>query len=659
MGVSTGEAGEEVIANMAPFSYAQAAKGQVVNKSQSGSTSSPSSAKDVEELSSMLNNMSTKINWADEVADVDTTEHVRTNGEQVDSQTESASRETNGKTIEDQVSSPDLRASSTSTQLKEDDASSVPTSASESAWDNKSQNSNPVESKTSAGEHKGRGEKGKKEHKEKAPVPKPILLKEAPIPIVNIWAQRAQDIKTKQISQPSSPSVARAGRERSSSTSPIKDAGPERKREELAKSTAARGQGRTSGERPVNASDSQERSKPPRTSSSGVAPSLPLVQDQNSWPTPENAQDEERRKPLERERPAQSGAKPHSKSEWINMPYTPTVKFETPLPSATKRGGRASGRGGREGGGRGGSSSTGPYSKSLNASETPVDGSAQSRTDTNAAKQQSQLSAKGKNSSENVPHAGNEQDQAIDLGSTASPSAGPAEETLISGPNVSHDLDRATLQAASTPSAEGSLFIPPYKHKSNPTKAPNGTTPAESGEDRSQLENGFSSSRPQWSERKDRAGRSYDNFRESPSSGLTRERTEGRPERGRGGRGGKGGNNQFNAHQQASQQSSGVPPIGLPSPPASKNATPFNTQYHGQPNHYMGPSSRGGYRSGPRAASIPSDVAYARYQSGYQGATMPPYMGTGMYESVGMYPMGSMQPYGEQYLVAETVSTQL
>jgi len=664
MGVSTGEVGEEVVANMAPFSYAQAAKGQVTNKGQSGSTSSPSSAKDVEDLSCMLSNISGKTDWADEGADVDATEHVRTNGEQSESQTRSASQEIHVKGIEDRASSPDFRASSTSTQLKEDDASSVPTSASESAWETKSQNSNPVEGNTTATEHKRRGEKGKKEHKEKAPAPKPILLKEAPIPTVNIWAQRAQDIKTKQTSLPSSPSAARAGRESSSSISPTKDAGAERKREEFAKPAAARGQGRAGGEKAGNASSSQERSKPPRTTSSsgGTPSSVPLVQDQSSWPTPENAQDEERRKPQERERPAQSSAKPHSKSEWVNMPYTPTVKFETPLPATTKRGGRVSGRGGREGGGRGGNFSTTPYSKPSNASptsETLGEAAAQLRTDTSAARQQSQSSSKNRISSENVPDEEKEQGQAVHMSATVSLTTGSIEETSSSSVTASHDLIQTATQAVSTPSADGSLFIPPYKHKSNPPRAHDATTVTESSEDRSQFENGFSSSKSQWSERKERPGRSFDTFREPSNSGLSRERIEGRPERGRGGRGGKGGNLHFNAHQQANQQNNGVPLAGLLSPHGSKNSAPFNSQYHGQPSHYMAPNSRGGYRSGPRAASIPTDAAYARYQGAYSGGAMPPYMGGGMYEAVGLYPMGSMQPYGEQYLVAETVSTQL
>ncbi|KAI9891814.1 MAG: hypothetical protein M1814_002379 [Vezdaea aestivalis] len=88
--------------------------------------------------------------------------------------------------------------------------------------------------------------------------------------------------------------------------------------------------------------------------SSNVAP--PPVEDATAWPTPETAQDSEKRKPqekasrVEKEKVQENPSRPHGKEKWIAVNYTPTAVFNTPLPP--RRGGRG-GRGGRDGGGRG------------------------------------------------------------------------------------------------------------------------------------------------------------------------------------------------------------------------------------------------------------------------------------------------------------------
>lgn len=673
MGVVNGEISDEAVSSMAPFSYAQAAKGQVITKAQNITPSSPTSTKGAEEISSMLTNMSSKVNWADEGADSSATDEPQANGETAEVQSRSGSHVAHSRVAEDQVSSPDLGASSTSTMVKDDDASSMPTSASESAWETKSQNSGQADATTSASENTGRGGKGKKDNKEKAPAPKPVPLKEAPIPTVNFWAQRAQDTKAKQTTLPSPTVVSRKGGDSASNlSSPIKDAGQDGKREDLTKSPGFRGQDRASSEKSGTPTGNHERSRSTRGQSSVGQTAVPLVQDQNSWPTPESAQDEERRKPQDRERPAQGSAKPHSKAEWVNMPYTPTVKFETPLPPTSKRGGRVSGRGGRENGGRGGSSASTHHSKQFNTSSTPettIEGSARARAESNAVTASSQPAPKtkvgvsvaglespahGNNPIGSVTPAAEDSTQAgVDSSVEPVPSADVVSE-------LTETAAPAPPSALVPPSDNGSLFIPPYKHKTNSTKIGEGaSTNAEHGEEgRSPTENGVLLNKPQWAERRERPSRPYEGFRDSANNGLPRERAEGRPDRGRGGRGGKNGVNHFNTHHPGGQPGNSQLPTGSPSSHATKNGPPFTAQYHGQPNHYMGPP-RGGYRSGPRAASIPTENAYARYP-GYAGAGLPPYMDAGIFQAPGMYPgVGSMNPYGEQYMLAETISTQL
>lgn len=64
-----------------------------------------------------------------------------------------------------------------------------------------------------------------------------------------------------------------------------------------------------------------------------------------SWPTPETALEEEKRKvqdKVEKEEKDENGSnKPRPKEKWVPVPYVPSVAFNTPLPT---RGGR--GRGG-------------------------------------------------------------------------------------------------------------------------------------------------------------------------------------------------------------------------------------------------------------------------------------------------------------------------
>jgi la-related protein 1 len=99
---------------------------------------------------------------------------------------------------------------------------------------------------------------------------------------------------------------------------------------------------------------------------------LPPVGDASFWPTPQVAQGEEIRKAQEKtektdktEKGDKSPAtRPHGKEKWMPVPYVPTAVFNTPLPSAGRRGGRAA-RGGRDGGRSGayGAGDQGPAGK--------------------------------------------------------------------------------------------------------------------------------------------------------------------------------------------------------------------------------------------------------------------------------------------------------
>lgn len=87
---------------------------------------------------------------------------------------------------------------------------------------------------------------------------------------------------------------------------------------------------------------------------SSTAP--PPAGDASSWPTPDTAIHDERKKSQSQSQDKgdskSPGMKPNQK--WVPVPYVPTAKFNTPLPPTISRRGGRSARGSREGGHRGG-----------------------------------------------------------------------------------------------------------------------------------------------------------------------------------------------------------------------------------------------------------------------------------------------------------------
>ncbi|KAJ6259094.1 hypothetical protein Dda_5991 [Drechslerella dactyloides] len=111
-------------------------------------------------------------------------------------------------------------------------------------------------------------------------------------------------------------------------------------------------------------------------------PAPPSMSDKSLWPTPEVAQDEEKRekrekeeKEKEREKPT-TGARP-PKGQWVAMAVTPNIIYDTPLPTRGSRGQR----GGRtDRGGRTGQGSTRPGGDT-DSSTTPVEPTSTSNFD--------------------------------------------------------------------------------------------------------------------------------------------------------------------------------------------------------------------------------------------------------------------------------------
>lgn len=163
-------------------------------------------------------------------------------------------------------------------------------------------------------------------------------LRAAPPPVVNIWQQRMeQEAKKRELAGTKSSTAA------SSATTAKPTEANKRKGHDREASNMSR-----SANKPHDASNHAIRA----TSYGETKGSQPLVGDTTSWPTPETAIVEERKKSIQNDK---VDARPAAKNKtWVQMPFVPTAKFETQLPpSHSKRGGRTA-RNPREGSGRGG-----------------------------------------------------------------------------------------------------------------------------------------------------------------------------------------------------------------------------------------------------------------------------------------------------------------
>lgn len=389
----------EASSPLAPFSYAQAAKGissagsstAQSSKAPSGSTTTP---KESDSVTTSISELPSGASWAAEAegAPEEQESHQilapnvpESPDTSVPSNNLSEDQQPNGYSG---ISSPELGTSSMSTLVKEDDATSVANNSSESTWENKSQVSNTAEKTAESGS--SGIETAETESIEK-PKESPRTLQEAPIPVVNIWKQRAEQAKAKAaLSAGSVKSPSSAVPEKTSKTlddravESLKDEtrrkskpGPvlegsgispsmsRPRRISMGGSSKQMEEERTHHGRRESRSDlGADRlrrnmpSLPERARASENAP-LPPTRDQESWPTPDNAQDEGRRKTLgksekpEKDKNPAAAPRSHGKNEWVTVQFTPTVVFSTPLPSiSARRGGRGGSRGGRDIGSR-------------------------------------------------------------------------------------------------------------------------------------------------------------------------------------------------------------------------------------------------------------------------------------------------------------------
>lgn len=660
------------------FSYAQAAKGRVTSAATSVSPSNQAASgvsTPAKATSSITNTPSGGSERGDQSVNgsIEATTKVEQSGDGLKSESKVPS---SMKSVSRPVS-PSLGTASTSTLPKEDDDFILVGGPNDTGRDKSSQDK-PSNEKHSEGTEGRKGKKGKKQknaekeaaEKEKEEV-KPEVLVPAPMPTVNFWQQRKAEAAKKPA--PATP-VQQASAEPSTSNDASKS--PDTKRrgkssgnDENEKSLGATQNG--GGKDAASPSKSQKKNnegsgkfkedqstkragtRGNRSSDEKSAPSPlpPPVEDAMSWPTPEIALEEEKRKVQEKvdkeEKEENSSNKPRPKEKWVPVPYVPSVAFNTPLPS---RGGR--GRGGARGG----------------------------RTEA------------GSRSSHAVNNTGATGEKAPNTSSVTTTSTAESEKRASRGeapraaslpPN--NTKRQSSDQAGTRDQRKPSVTAGAEKSKAGVAKGDSsaGIDPAgNNGETNSDLSRGeqsrnFKSEQGAFNEnnsrnavdrRSDPNARSFEQSKEGGNAAKdsNRERGDGRSERGRGGgfRGARGHNNFQNGQQHPQHiftNGHTQPPNGYP----VRSAGPYSPPLQPPPfnNQYSMPPSRGGRGGSSRSQSIPNNAnIYNRYPPNGATQHMPPLQTSNhMYDYNPMQSMSAtpFNPYIDHVSVLAMVTMQL
>ncbi|KAL3420715.1 La domain-containing protein [Phlyctema vagabunda] len=676
--------------NPTTFSYAQAAKGRAAAAAAAAnaaihSSQGTSGVSTPRDTNSATNTPSASVNGA----------HGSENGDHsvngsydsagrtsaLDGGIESASKSTTLVDANSSPASPSFGTASTSTLPKEDDLALTTPAHTGSVWDKVDRRSHATNGEKSSeandskkGRNKGRkkekaeaAEREKTEAAEKEAAKPEIPLVAAPLPSVNIWQQRmaVQPSKAKS----SSPVVVDAPGDSFNSTKPsdAKRRGKASVSEGGDKSIAATPNGAAKenltpakGAKKTSDSKDEPQSKRPGARGSRVAEKEeklaasqlpPPVEDANSWPTPEIALEEEKRKSKvtvseKEEKEETVSSKPRQKKEWVPVPYTPSVTFNTPIPTRGGRG-RGGGRGGRETGGRGNHGPNGSVSgDKVQAPNTVANGNADGRDrgrESVAGVRASSLPPASKRNSSAGPQSTKEQ----------------RKSTAVSG-EKSKAGAYAKGDTGSVTENRGTHFEPSDNSQVGKNEAGKGFKPDQShgavndGDFNSRFGN---ERRTEPNIRSPEIGKDASGF-----SRDTQQARDGRTDRGRGGFRGRGAfNNVPNPQHAQHAYTNGHGPNMAMGYPIRQNG-PYSPPPQQAPfgNQYSQPPSR--TRASHRAGSVPNNAMYpGRFANG-TGPQIAPLQTGPSFEYSGLQAVSagaSFNPYVEQYSVLNMVTMQL
>lgn len=565
-------------------------------------------------------------------------------------------------------SSPSFGTASTATLSKEDkdDDFVLVGHSSESARERHTQLGNATEKSGEEKEAK-RGKKGKKQknaekeaEKEKEEV-KPEILVPAPLPTVNFWSQRKEVASKAKPTSMSSPQVAPdvpAANEATKSTN-FKNRTKIGSTEEAEKGALANGTTKDAGKSQKKGGDvtykakeeqSAKRASPrggrvTETDEKPVVNQLPPpVEDAVSWPTPETASEEEKRKALEKSEKeekdeANSNKQPRPKEKWVTVPYTPSVTFNTPMPTRGARG-RGGARGGRTDASGRPTNVNGEKSSTITSSQ--VDGRPAGESDVRAApippipnrQANEQSSARNQRKSATTDKAKNEP--------VKNDSGAPTDARLHSGvtsePLSGHSQDHPIRDATKSFKQDHTSG-----NFNEINSQPRSNRQSESGLRGSEVNLGKEVGQP------------------------PRDRAEGRSDRGRGGGfRGRGGHNGFPNGQHPQHAFPNGHPSQVPNGyPIRQSSGPYSPPLQQQPfaNQYVPAPTRNGRNSNQsRSQSIPNSGMYRNFgPGGAAGQHMSPLQTSNpMYDySMQSISAGPYTPYIDSLSIVAMVTMQL
>ena len=574
-------------------------------------------------------------------------------------------------------SSPSFETASTSTLPKEDELSSTANGSLDSNWDKNSQTSQNG-SKPSERVEENKPQNSAAVWNDEGSTS--AMLKEAPLPAVNIWQHRKEiqeaRAKSKQVTAPHAPKLTTQFGASGTTNSSLKnpDSGGDLKKHENrkkvksgsayveeksslgnvkegSKPNEARTKGPEEGmfwiscqERPMLTRTTVEKatyraSRTPDTEkvASAVIAPPPPPGDAISWPTPDSAKGEEKKRAQERaekgEKEKTPTTKSHGKEKWMPVPYVPSAVFSTPLPP-TRRGGRTA-RGGRDGGARAGSNTQGNHGSEKasgpsgsHVSSATANANERNRGDSGPHKNGS--SSRPKRSASAGPPTVREQRKITDTPQADRSKEGDLEPIYgPPNPSLPHVESRRTSSATQTEDLKGrrsSTTQRGVEYERNSTRAVSYTVDKE---ERYQdaphdVYPHLRSTAPD--RRSDNSSRSPEYTRDFHSQVPPRDRGEGRADRGRGAFRGRGaGNHGFPSSNQSSGQnfSHGHPPQHQASiqhqlPKSHSNHERHASQSHGAAYNTSQPASRA-FRSGSRSHPVPHPIPYGRFPNTANG----------------------------------------
>ncbi|TAQ87937.1 hypothetical protein B7494_g3742 [Chlorociboria aeruginascens] len=692
------------------FSYAQAAKGRVTSTAtsavQSSQTTSGVSTPAKDSISAM-NTPSASVNGAggSEGGDrsINGNYEVVNRADPLGIGLELESKQSGLTTSSSFPASPSYGTVSTSTLAKEDDLTLAAVTLAESTSERQSYTSNSADRPSEPSEGR-KGKKGKKQkiaekeaEKEKEKEREEVKIETlvaAPVPIVNIWQQRREAHAAK--AKPSPPMIQSSGalsegldgsdtvegekkkltdakkRNKTSFPDEDKNSGPTQNgglKEPLATLPTNKSQKKNSEGSSRPKDDNPTKRAGPRGNrgekeeKQPATQAPPPVDDAISWPTPETALEEDKRKAQEKsekeekdEKDEQASNKPRHKEKWVTVPYIPTVTFNTPLPARGGRG-RGGGRGGRDIGGRGGS--TGEKTVN-NTSVNAASGDSENRGRDNTS---------GGRAASLPPHSSNSSTKRQSSGGplTTRDSRKPAVFDRKTGQGVKNDGQTTESRRGSgAPQSELPLIS---NQEGQSVRGDNNSKVAKP--EQSQNPGIESHAQPRSGDRRSEPNlKGYsDQFKDLNISGKenshqSRDRPDGRSDRGRGGFRGRGGHINFPNSGQHPQHiftnGHGQPPSGYQT---RSNTGPYSPPLQPPFSHPYAQSQPRG-RGGSRSQSIPNNNMYPRFLP--NGSTNSQQM-TPLQTSAPMFdyqPVQSMSavpynPYVEQYSVLSMVTMQL